>query len=120
MPAKNSRTIAFRVSDRLKERLEAEMRRRDFTLAKLAEAFVIASEGEEVDFVDGCICSKGCEAKPIEHDRIHRNLERFIEVLEDKGYPESFIIQATEQILEGAKVLGRYNPRRSKVFDAGC
>lgn len=118
MAGRNSKTIGCRVDDNLKNRFDRESRMRGMNLCDVVEAFVIASENDDIDFADKRYYSK----EPIEDytDILQRKYERFIEKLTDKEYPKEVIGAMIDNMIDQVNDMGKYNPKRSKISDTGC
>lgn len=108
-------SIAFTGED--KKRVDDKVKYYGTTLSRLVLAAVEALDSGEIELIDGEIYKAD---KPVYQDRVHRNFEKFVEIMTEKGYPQVAIEQATEQILEGTRGMGKYNPKRSRYSDTGC
>lgn len=98
MPTKNSGIISIRVSNEAKNRFESMLKISGMT---------------KTDFVNE-MCDRYEEyygEEPEYRDRVHRDLDRFIEILTEKGYPDAAIGVYTEQIVRKAKDMERYKRR---------
>lgn len=120
MGSKASSVLTTRVSMELKEQIDNLLKCEKMTRADVWADVCDMWERGAISTEGGHLREVIVEPEPIYEDRIHRNLRRFIEVLEEKGYPEGEIERVTEQIIDGARGIGRYNPRRSRVSDMGC
>ena len=118
MAGRDGKTIGCRVTENLKNRFERESRLRDMTLANVVEAFVIASENDDIDFIDKTFISK--EPETNYKNRIDKCHDRFVDILTEKGYPENAISDMMENILNNAMEMGKYNSKRSRFSDTGC
>ena len=109
MPSTTTSIVTMRVKNRVRDDFESMCSTIGHTKAEVLGMFVrLWSEGS---IVYGNNCMEINIEPSDNRDRVHRDLDRFIEILTEKGYPDAAIGVYTEQIVRKAKDMERYKRR---------
>lgn len=119
MPTKDTVTVSMRVNECTKNKFEAMCEAIGYSKGDAFEMLLELWERGDIFYMDGELQVAKIEEKHTDSSRIQRNLDRFVETLTDKGYPENIIADIAENILNSAREMNRFNPKRSKN-DMGC
>lgn len=119
MPSKNTSVISARVKDETAVKLGEIAEDRGITIARLIDEMVCEYEGRKGVTPDGyAVCD---DSDTPFGQKVNRKLEK----LTERGYPENFIYSIKEEILNGLDTQidmlpKRFDSRRMRDTDCGC